>query len=509
MFTPSHSPRSSQPQSEVDALLARMRQRLYPETIPVLASYWLKTVYAARHERAWWKELNDLLRQVLSKQLLDGPSREALIDIQSWVQETGLRSGKTPGAPTSKLEPLRANPKPEHLAPYIRRLLNQWLLAEVACFLFNRSESGIPQDGGIPVLAIATSLERLLLRDRLSPGTLEMLIQPDLVSPRDVYPADAEILADVVLALLGRTWAPTPPVMPATLLGVAAGSPLPQGYGEAVRHASYVPIQEGDEVHVPIGAAQASEILKGDPVRIASVIVTMDGRCWVSESLQRVEQYSVIYKPWGRLRIDLSADHAKLVVPWPDPQLHWPGAVHFRDPFEIFGREWHESSWEMDGERVWLHLVFSRTLPIAEIQPEALGFRRSHLASVDMAWAALEKALATSLSQKGREPIEQLRRTDFIPVGRAIFELTKLSKSGRLLKREAIETQLRAIRYLQSEVSIEYGRVPWRILPVPAQTIFLKKRPDASLLQLLNQVFDGLPEALSETASQSSPSHAA
>ena len=196
-------------------------------------------------------------------------------------------------------------------------------------------------------------------------------------------------------------------------------------------------------------------------------------------------------------------------MPWPDSQLHWPGTVHFLDRFEIFGREWHMSSWEMDGESAWLHLVFSRTLPIAEIQPEAMGFRRSHLASVDMAWAALEKALATSLSERGCEPIEKLRRTDFIPVGRAIFELTKLAKNDRLLKREAIETQLRAIRYLQAQVSIEYGQVPWRILPVPAQTMFLKKRPDAGLLQLLNQVFDGLPEALSETTSQNSPSHAA
>ena len=217
----------------------------------------------------------------------------------------------------------------------------------------------------------------------------------------------------------------------------------------------------------------------------------------------------MVYKPRGRLRIDLSADHAKLVVPWPDSQLHWPGTVHFRDPFEIFGREWHASSWEMDGESAWLHLVFSRTLPLAEIQPEAMSFRRSHLASVDMAWAALERALATSLSEKGCDLIEQLRRTDFIPVGRAIFELTKLTMSDRLPKREAIETQLRAIRYLQAQVSIEYGQVPWRILPVPAQTMFLKKRRDAGLLQLLNQVFDGLPEALSETTSQNSPSHAA
>jgi hypothetical protein len=163
----------------------------------------------------------------------------------------------------------------------------------------------------------------------------------------------------------------------------------------------------------------------------------------------------------------------------------------------------------MDGESAWLHLVFSRALPITEIQPEDMGFRRSHLASVDMAWGALETALSTALSQKNREPIEQLRRADFIPLGRAILELTKLATSGRSLKREAIETQLGAIRYFQAEISIEYGRVPWRILPVPAQTIFLKKRPDDALLRLLNQVFDGFPEALSETTSQSSPSHAA
>jgi hypothetical protein len=143
------------------------------------------------------------------------------------------------------------------------------------------------------------------------------------------------------------------------------------------------------------------------------------------------------------------------------------------------------------------------------MQPEDMGFRRSHLASVDMAWAALENALADSLAQKSGEPIEELRRSDFIPVGRAMLGLAKLAKSGRLLKREAIETQLRSIRYLQSEISMEYGRVPWRILPPAVQSIFLKRRPDAALLELLHEAFDGLPEALSETASESSPSHAA
>jgi hypothetical protein len=138
-----------------------------------------------------------------------------------------------------------------------------------------------------------------------------------------------------------------------------------------------------------------------------------------------------------------------------------------------------------------------------------MGFRRSYVAAIDMAWAAIETALATALSQKDCEPIEHLRRVDFIPVGRALLEFTKLATSGRLLKREAIETQLGAIRYFQAGFSSEYGRVPWRILPVPAQAVFLKKRPDDGLLRLLNQVFDGFPQALGETTRQSSSSHAA
>ena len=509
MFAISQSRKLSEPEKELDILLARMRQRQYPETMPVLASYWLKTAYTAGHQRVWWKELDHLLKQALRKEVLDGPSREALIDIQSWVQGTGLRSGKTPAVPALRFESVRSNPKPERLAPYLRRLLNHWLLAEVARLLINGGEYGVAQDGGIPILAAAKALERLLLRDRLSPVTLEMLLQPDLVSPREVYPADMEILTDVVLALLGRTAAPPPRVTPARLLGLARDAALPQGYGDAVRQASHVLTATGDEVHVPVAAEQAAEILRRDPVRIGSVIVTLDGRFWESESLQSGEEHYVVYKPGGRLRIDFSAEHAKLVVPWPQAQLHWPGSVQFREPFELFGREWNESSWEMEGGRAWLHLVFSRALPIAEMQPEDMGFRRSHLASVDMAWAALENALAESLAQKSGEPIEELRRSDFIPVGRAMLGLAKLAKSGHLLKREAIETQLRSIRYLQSEISMEYGRVPWRILPAPAQSIFLKRRPDAALLELLHQAFDGLPEALSETASESSPSHAA
>ncbi len=481
-----------------------MRQRLYPETIPVLASYWLKTVYAGGHNRRWWKDLNELLKPVIRERLLDAPSHEAVIEIQTWIQQV-LLNGKTPSALPPRVEPFRASLRQERIAPYIGRLLNVWLPAEVACLLVNEVEPAIAQDGGIPVLAVGRALERLIVRERLSPGTLEMLLQPEILSPQFVYPADAEMLRDIVLALLGRTSAPAPPVMPATVLAVAAGSPLPPDYGEAVRHACFVPCREGDEIHVPIAAAQALEILKADTVRVGSIIVTMDGRWWESENLQSGDRNVVVYKPGGRLRIDYSADHAKLEVPWPDTQLCWCGDVHFRD-FEIFGREWHVSSWETDGQRTRMHLVFSRVVPVAKIAPVSDACSpRSRPASIDMAWAAMENALAISMYQTSREPIEQLRCSDLIPLGRALFGLAESAKNRRLAKREVIATQLRAIRYFQAEISAAYGRIPWRILPAPVQGILLKRRSDPALLELLDQVFDSLPSALRFAAGPQPP----
>ena len=492
---------------DCEALLARLRQRLYPETIPVLTSYWLKTVCASGYERRRWRELDGLLRSALGEQLPNDSSRQAIIDVQAWIQQTVLLAGRTPRFLPPRLDPVRSSLTSERLAAYIGRLLNEWLPGELARLLVNESESSIPQDDGIPVLAIGEALERLLVREHLSPATLEMVLQPELHSPQCVYPADAEILRDVVLWLLGRTWAPRPSVMPATLLCVAPGSPLLADYGEAIRHAFLVPRPGSEEVHVPIAPAQALEILKGDQVRIGSVVVTMDGRWWESENLQSGEQFSVVYRPMGRLRIDFSADHAKLRVPWPETRLRWSGEVRFRDAFKVFGREWHGSQWEEDAEHTWLHLVFSRVLLVAEIAPaKETGFRRSRPASVDIAWAALENALTSSVVQKNCEPIERLQHSDLTPLGRAIFRLTESIMSRRQQEREVIETQLTAIRYFGAQVSSVYGRVPWRILPAPVRATLLKNRSFPAWLEFLIEVFDGLPEALSEAARQNQAS---
>ena len=112
-----------------------------------------------------------------------------------------------------------------------------------------------------------------------------------------------------------------------------------------------------------------------------------------------------------------------------------------------------------------------------------------------MAWAALENALLSSIVEKSIEPIERLRHSHLIPVGHGIFGLTESVTSHRLQKREQIETQLRAIRYLEAQVSSEYGRVPWRILPAPVRAYFMRNRT----YPILNEVFDALPEELGAT----------
>jgi hypothetical protein len=496
-LVPRPGPRPKMPRMNQDlaALLARTRQRLYPETLPVLVSYWLKTVSAKGHDFSWWRSLYDELSQSLVNEFPDdSPSRQALIELRTWIENEILLKGHPPSPRPPCLASVRTNLDPSALKPYINRLLSTWLPLEVARLLVNEAESAPGGEEGIPVLATALALEHLLVRARFSRETLEMLLGPALFSPQYVYPADAEILRDVVLDLLGRTAADPPPVLPAILLSVAPGSLLPADYGDAVRRAVLSPGRDGEELRVPLAPAQAREILKSDQVRIGSILVTMDGRWWESERLRYGDNEAVVYRPMGRLRIDFSADHARLRVPWPEARAQWSGDVQLGGALGLFGREWRVSRWDADAGRTWLDLMFSCVLPaIAGTADRKL--QRSRPASVDMAWAALEIAVATSIVQNSLDPIEQLRHSGLIPLGRAIFALAASIMSFSMRTPETIETRLRAIRYLEAAILAEYGSVPWRILPAPVQrSLRLRGRSDPELQELMNEVFEAPPE---------------
>ena len=494
-------------QADFQHLLDRARSNQYAETLPVLAFYWLKTVYGSGYVRGEWKALDGFLRETLAgSDAGDAHWRQTLNDLQGWARYAALRARQSaPSSPDRAPEPARTTLSPETLVPYVARLLNEWLPVEVARLLIAEAEGGSAQEGGIPVLSAARALERLLLREGLSPGTLEALLQPGLMSPRLVYPADMEILRHVALFLLGRTGAPTPGVLPATLLSVAPDAPLSRDYGEAVGRAVLAARAGREELRVPIAPDQASRVLEHDHVRFTSVVVTMDGRWWQADKLQGGDQDMVLYRPMGRLHIDYSGDHARVKVPCLETRRRWPGPVSIADTVELFGRQWHASRWEQDATGAWLQLVFDRTLPLDKVAPRAEDtLRRSRPASVDMAWAALESALAAAFAWNSRDPIEQLRHDELVPVGRALFALMEAVMTYRLRKLETIETRLRAVRYLGAGLVDTYGLVPWRILPEPVRRVLLAGRWYRVLADLLHEVFEGLPDRRGEAARQDS-----
>jgi hypothetical protein len=475
-----------------------MRNCQYSETIPVLARYWLKTIWASGHEVRWWKKLHYAMAPALYEKALDVRSRQAIVDIQDWIQQTILRSGRICSYQRKPSDAAETTLDSERLTPYIGRLLNEWMPVELARLSIDESER-LQSSDDMPALTIARAIENLLVRTRLSKSTLEMLLQPELMSPRYIYPRDAEILRDVVLWLLGKTDAPLSAGVQATLLWVAPDSPLSADYRTAVPRATLVNGSLGEELHVPVGPAQARGILNRRHVRIGSVVVTMDGRCWESKSLQEGQGYSVIHVPIGRLRIDCSMDHTMLTAPWPETRHHWSGEVSFPDAIEIFGRKWRVARWRQDAEHAWLDLVYSRALTAAEIAPAARAFRRLRPASVDMAWSALETALDCSMEQKSQDPIERLRHPELIPLGRALFGLIEAVSPHQRRNRESIDPKLSALAYFAAQLPSEYGAVPWRIIPATTRAVLLRHYG-----QELRPLFDVFPAAPRETTDPTS-----
>jgi hypothetical protein len=471
-------------QRDFDLLLERMRRRLYPETMDVLALYWLKTIYASGYEEAEWKALDSMLRKTLDAGVPAAP-KQTIGRLRGWVDQA-RQTARQPEKASDVAYEAEREVSCDTLLLYLVRLLNEWVPAEVARLSIGEAEDGWPSSG-ISALAVANATERLLLRERLSPGSLEALLETDTLSPRLVYPADYEILQDVALFLLRRTEATALPILPAVLLSQSPEpEPLPASLSIAESGA--------EELRVPVAPSQLLDLLKTNPVRIGSVALSMDGRLWQAAKLQRGDQDSIVYEPTGRFRIDYSEDHARLTIPWPESRIDWAGPVGFPDRLEIFGKKWRVVTWEQDIDRTWLHLEFAGSLPLTSIEPAARQrLRRSHPASVDMAWASLENALANSVAQRSRDPIEQLRRDELVPLGRALFGLAESLAGWRPAPAETVETRLNAVRYLSAEVAPTYGPTPWRILPAPVRNRLLTHREYAPFRDLLDEVFAGLP----------------
>jgi hypothetical protein len=467
--------------ADLSGLLVRIRQRMYAESVPVLASWWLKTVYYAGHNRVWWDELDSTIEELLKRET-PGTAAEAIKDIQLWVRQAILSQPKAPKVKPLLSPPFRPELTPDQAAPYLSRVLNEWLPAEIARLLTSEAEFAGSNESGMPALAVATAFEQLLLREHHSPASLELLLKAAWLSPKWAYPADVEVFCDVVHALLGRTAAPVPPVLPAIHL---AGE-----FADGVRRALLVASEDGDELHVPLGPSQALEILKHDPLRIGSIVVTMDGRWWESARLQRGQETVIAYRPGGRLRIDFSCEHARLVVPWPNSEARSPGVVHLPEHVSLFGRKWRGRAWERSAERTWLHLEFSSALTLSEgLMSDNPRPHRLRPASIEIAWSEVEQALA----REAPDSVDQLHRTDLIPLARSLERLVRYLLRPWLVSLGELDKSLRSVRYLHGAIATSYGPIPWRVLPARPRTALLKRCGDTALVELCAEIFDGAP----------------
>ncbi len=483
----------SRTQKDFDRLLHRMRTRMSPETLPSLTLYWLKTLYNGGYTSQDWNALDRLLNR-------EPDFSPVLANLRTSIRDL-LRDRPAQMRPAVQdLQAPRPQLNSEALVPYMVRLLNEWAPVEVARMLVRQPEEWTVEEQGIPAATLGRALERLLIRERLSPATLEALLEPGLFSPRHVYAAHLEILQDVTLFLLGRTNAPDRSALPATLLYVAPGASLPSDYARAVEHAFLTSGVEEEELHVPIERAQAVKVLESsDLVRITSVVVTMDGRWWQADKLTGGEQNIVVYRPKGVLHMDDWEGHLRVRIPWYEARLNWPGTVSFGTKSELFGREWHIAQLEQDAEQTWANLVFNRVLPMNECAVSVLaGLRRARPAAIDLAWAALENGLAAS----SRDAVEHLRHAELIPLGRAIYGLIESSVNRRLRTPQEISNRIHAVAFHAAELEPTLGRIPWRILPEQVRGILLRRTLYSTVADDMQRIFDGLPATHSATLAQ-------
>jgi hypothetical protein len=182
----------------------------------------------------------------------------------------------------------------------------------------------------------------------------------------------------------------------------------------------------------------------------------------------------------------------KLRVPWLERRVSWSGQPHF-PTVELFGREWRTIQWDQGGERTWLMLASSASLPVAKLAPGVeTSLRRCRPAFVDITWTALENALSFALADGDGDAIEQLRRDEVIPLGRSLVVLAQ-TLAAKDRTPEAVEGRLVAVAFHASALEAVYGKVPWRLLPKRVRNALLGRDLYPELEEQLRAVFHDVP----------------
>jgi hypothetical protein len=309
-------------QRDLKSLRERARGRSYPDTMNVLAFYWLMTVretYTAEH----WPILGKQARMELSGAgSLSEEEARALGQAARWIDTT---------LPCSRKAVLRRNFVPpftsgQYAPPdfisqaFLETLLNEWLRERVLEKYGRRlipadwnsesayEETALCLEEILKPLFIFPDVETVHAMDRLQghrptpiedilqwrrrrQAGLESLLLVSLREANTIDPKQREILTDVVLYMLGVTGPPPEPeagyawLLPAPLgdslpkdaAKQVAEFPLPRDYAGATT--LLIPFEEWQVPGRSNGSLQ--------PLSIESTLLTPDGRIWQSHDLEQ------------------------------------------------------------------------------------------------------------------------------------------------------------------------------------------------------------------------------
>ena len=122
----------SRVRTDFKSLCARITQRLYPETIPALAMFWLKTLWNQGYTRDDWSILDQLLKHRLASET-EPEIRQVFSDLRTWIRDARAQDDQPgPGYGHSTLASQRPPLDNRDTRSYVVRLVNEWMPVEVA-----------------------------------------------------------------------------------------------------------------------------------------------------------------------------------------------------------------------------------------------------------------------------------------------------------------------------------------------------------------------------------------
>jgi hypothetical protein len=359
---------------DVDRLLERARNRAYPDTMSVLSFYWMLTV-SSRYTAEHWTLLERRIGELLADPSLSAGELESLGCAREWLGSARFAEPRrrSAGLAASPFTSERYAPPLRATQSFLEMLLNDWLPQSILERYGARvteenwgsenayAEAAFCLEEILKRRAVFPELETIRRLDRLqkrAPTTaqdlrqwclrqqaaLEALVTAPTPDASLLDPKLREILADVILYLLGSTEAaPAPQAGHPWLFPVYAETDLPVDLAHRV--SEFALPSNYSQVHtlfIPVANWPLASLWRDHPICIQSSILTPDGRVWDARSVaQEADNVpAIVYRAIGRLEVKPTSDGLVLTV----PMGYFPGEVSARfaemTELDLYNRRW-------------------------------------------------------------------------------------------------------------------------------------------------------------------------